>query len=961
MTGACEIPNEQLCDCCVGLGQQTPQAIVNRPALPAIAYRTGTYSTFNASMLAALSSPAYLPLGTLRTRDSSDFSIALIDAWAIALDILTFYQERFANEAFVRTALDQRSTIELARLVGYVPSPGVAASAVLAFTLSDAPGSPDDVLIPAGTRVQSVPGPGQKPQVFETSADLTAVIAGNAIPIRTTLAWQLSIGDTSTWIAGTSNNINVGDGLLFVGASNGQPSTGGPADFRYVRSAIADPASGNTQIFWDAPLSTVAGNADQAWLYVFRKKAALFGVQAPNPALLPQLKITTDDWSFVYDGNGVINLDASYPGLTPAGTSPTGQPAQMQWLVLTSPDVTAYLQISAASESNPNRYALSAKTSRLTLSTAAVIVGQLPKDFEKPILGFPEAANVTAAAQFGSPSTMGTVITEFHLRRFVDRVLGYFVGHTRSTTAYIQSSLLTPVAQPITIWTAATTYPLAAGMIVPVQGNAVSVVGGQQIVAAQAIGVLGKRVRLQVLASANATFAPAGSSASMKVTDNQVFLVDAYPPTRPTDGGAPLWSVLTTSNIAGALAISDDHVQLLPADKKDPVASEASLVSTVDVAGDVTTLGLKSALARIYDAKTVTINANAAEATHGETVQEILGSGDATNDALQFTLKQTPLTYVSAATGNGTQSTLQVWVNNLQWHEVPNLLSSGPADRVFVTRVNAAGNTVVQFGNGVQGARPPTGQSNIRGVYRKGIGSAGMVSAGQLSQLLDRPQGLKAALNPSAASGASDPASAAAIRASAPLPTLTLGRVVSLEDYQSFALAFAGVSKALATWTWFGGLRGVFLTIAGANGATLQADDPVVANLIQAIRAAGDPYVPLQVASFVPLLFQFSAQVRVDQANYDATQVLAQVWQNLNAAFAFDERSLAHSVVAGDIVEIIQQTPGVVALQLQALHLSGEAPGAVPAMLCAAGPAPPKGAQMLLLDPATQGAIGVWA
>ena len=66
-------------------------------------------------------------------------------------------------------------------------------------------------------------------------------------------------------------------------------------------------------------------------------------------------------------------------------------------------------------------------------------------------------------------------------------------------------------------------------------------------------------------------------------------------------------------------------------------------------------------------------------------------------------------------------------------------------------------------------------------------------------------------------------------------------------------------------------------------------------------------------------------------------------------------------MVASDIVEIIQQTPGVVTLQLQALHLSGEPPGAVPAVLCAAGPAPPKGAQMLLLDPATQGAIGVWA
>src|SRR5262249_37510222 len=146
----------------------------------------------------------------------------------------------FANEAFIRTAVDQRSTIELARLVGYVPSPGVAASAVLAFTLSDAPGSPDNVRIPAGTRVQSLPGPGEKPQVFETSADLTAMIGYNAIAAQTTIPWQLSPGDTGTWIAGTANKINVGDALLFISAPGGQPSPKGPADFAQVTAVTLE-------------------------------------------------------------------------------------------------------------------------------------------------------------------------------------------------------------------------------------------------------------------------------------------------------------------------------------------------------------------------------------------------------------------------------------------------------------------------------------------------------------------------------------------------------------------------------------------------------------------------------------------------------------------------------------------------------------------------------------------------
>jgi predicted phage baseplate assembly protein len=416
------------------------------------------------------------------------------------------------------------------------------------------------------------------------------------------------------------------------------------------------------------------------------------------------------------------------------------------------------------------------------------------------------------------------------------------------------------------------------------------------------------------------------------------------------------------AGISGTLIVSAGDVQLFPADKNDPYTSEAALVNATSVQGDITTLTLTNSLSRIYDATTVTVNANAVEATDGQTVHEILGSGDATNSALEFTLKQAPLTYVTSPTGNGSHSTLQVWVNNLQWQEVANLLSSGPADRVFVTRVNSQGNTIVQFGNGVQGARTPTGQSNIRAFYRKGIGIAGMVNAGQLSQALDRPQGLKSVVNPSAASGGADPASADDARASAPLPTLTIGRVVSLEDYQNFALAFAGIAKAVATWTWSGNLRGVFLTVAGENGATLQNSDPIVTNLIKALQSAGNPHIPLLVASYVPVLFQFTANVNVDTAEYDPKQVFARVWQNISAAFAFGQRQLAQAVVASEIVEIIQRTPGVIAVQLTALNLTGEPGGAsVPPVMCASGPLPPQGAQMLLLDPQTQGNIGAWS
>ena len=79
-------------------------------------------------MLARLSSSDYPALAALKTRDDDDFTVAFLDATAMVLDILTFYQERLANESYLRTAGQLRSLIELSRLIGYQPSSGVSAS-----------------------------------------------------------------------------------------------------------------------------------------------------------------------------------------------------------------------------------------------------------------------------------------------------------------------------------------------------------------------------------------------------------------------------------------------------------------------------------------------------------------------------------------------------------------------------------------------------------------------------------------------------------------------------------------------------------------------------------------------------------------------------------------------------------------------------------------------------------------
>src|SRR5437588_3423534 len=173
------------CGCCEGVQQLTPASIANRPGLNALAYRVGIHATFLETMRARLSSlsiplgelgpllgptddptqPVY-PLQTLTTRSLDDPSIALLDAWATVADVFSFYQERIANEGYLRTATERRSILELARLVGYRLRPGVASTVYLAYTVDENQAELADV--PPGSLSQSIPGPGEQPQSFET-------------------------------------------------------------------------------------------------------------------------------------------------------------------------------------------------------------------------------------------------------------------------------------------------------------------------------------------------------------------------------------------------------------------------------------------------------------------------------------------------------------------------------------------------------------------------------------------------------------------------------------------------------------------------------------------------------------------------------------------------------------------------------------------------------------------------
>jgi predicted phage baseplate assembly protein len=257
-----------------------------------------------------------------------------------------------------------------------------------------------------------------------------------------------------------------------------------------------------------------------------------------------------------------------------------------------------------------------------------------------------------------------------------------------------------------------------------------------------------------------------------------------------------------------------------------------------------------------YVRSTVTLNANVAEATHGESVTEILGSGDAARRAQRFMLKRPPLTYVaSAASATGSESTLEVRVDDVLWEGRPSLYGTDDGTRAFTVRHDDDGNATVIFGDGRQGARLPTGTANVIARYRSGIGLDGMVGAGRLTVLQTKPLGIRDATNPVAASGADDAETLADARDAAPVTVRTLGRVVSLDDYADFARTFAGVGKATASALWTGHERIVAVTIGSAAGQPVPESDVLRRNLAVAIAAARAPLEPFRVVTFQPLFF----------------------------------------------------------------------------------------------------------
>jgi predicted phage baseplate assembly protein len=1111
------------CGCCEGVEVLTPATIGNRPGLDAIEYRVGTHGTFLETMKARLAGSEFLSIASLKTRTTGDPSIALLDAWAMVGDVLTFYQQRIANEGYLRTATERRSVLELARLVGYSLRPGVAANAYLAYTLDKpiavpplierpdlAPAPPDPlVTIPEGSRAQSVPGPGELPQSFETSDDLEARFAWNNLQVRLNRPQKIDANTRVVYLKGLPL-LKPGDPILIIAS---------PPDLFRIETVTPDAANDRTKVTFrpwleiELPpepsvalidsVAAIAERSSEAERFgIVRtsksgrevlaildrlRRMALNGITAEElktaleKEVLPRLKelhqaaiagkfTRVEPWVRLIieeleiamlgrsrrrtevDGDGeaassVLDLTSVLKSLSKPPSIPPKAPEDLDRRVGRSlgmtTDVAPQLLISLKPELKPILYkawenvpvteapAFEAHVFKVRASvfghnaplepvrTNGVITSfkewdlQLPaptsvETIELVISREPEGGAFLASINVGSLSTPFTTLAqpvtnidfpaandkiEVRLERATDGTVTFDFRFARRLVAVRvvislqqaprSSSLRTDIAfqvdqptrnqngdivtrgrltitgtgamreEPRVLWLDAPYSDILPGSWVALEkpssifDTITSLPVDSTLVIARAtdvsersraeygISLKSTRLRLNTnwidptrgrdsMETIRGTGVFAGSERmefaeepiEEVISGNEIELDGLY------DGlESGRWLIIsgeraditggTESSASAAVAEAGVAIPGVP-------ATELAMLAAVEqrydksLRGDKTHTFLRLAndLAYSYKRNTVIVYGNVVNSTHGETRKEVLGSGNAGKSLQEFTLKQSPLTFVAAPNPDGVESTLQVRINDVLWHESDGLAELGPHDYRYVTRTDDENKTSVIFGTGEHGARLPTGSDNVSAVYRNGIGKGGNVRPDQITLLSTRPLGVKGVTNPMAASGGADRESRDQAKRNAPLAVTALDRLVSTPDYATFALTFAGIGKASAARLSDGQRRLVHLTVAGADDIPIEKTSDLYRNLNKALRDFGDPHQPVQIVLRAFLLLVIEARVRV-LPDYLFEKVEPKIRAALLDRFSFERRELGQDALLSDAMATIQSIEGV--------------------------------------------------
>lgn len=777
-----------------------PRRPANRPALSRIEYRVGEYPDMVEAMIRQIDREISLAAWTHRGAD--DPGIALLEGAAILGDILTFYQERYANEAFLRTATWRESITELVRLTGYRPAPALGGLGTLAVEVRGT----RPVVVPGRWPVKADLDGATRPTELETAAELLAWPhlsrfhlyrarhrAGSIVAGARTVELT-AVGGSA--VAGTlaSLNLRAGDTLMLLAAPPVWESAGTAFTTDQQSSQVLVVAEVRQVL--DRTLVTFTTEVERSWpapVTAYRLGRAFRHVGHAAPAtftsnILEGTKITgarqhtTAYLRHVYPGHDCANTsaDRNLPGVE----IPLDQEVRD---LLVGGSVIVETRIRSGSVVRP------------------LAVRRTITHLRHTSMGF---------AAWSGPVTML-------------RMGAAVVRHTGlSVEADIRDYRVHEVTSA-----ALTLRPQATGGTGPFSSgtDALWFYG----TAAEAAELAGRRLTL----------------------------------VRDTDAAAQTLTVVNARGDFSGGTVPQPWPVSFDAPPTFPREAFDEEVTTVSVLG------------------------NLVDVSEGKAVPtEVLGNGDARAVFQTFKLPKPPTYHLSPGATPPHVPELTVQVADRIWTRVPSLFGQPGDAEVYVVREDADGNGWVQFGDGLTGARLPSGVGNVAATLRTGAGSRGPLKPDTTPSPGQRIAEVTKLAMPEGVHGGTDREPGDRAREVAPGKVQGLDRLVSLADHETELLSIPGVVRVRARWDVVDAVPTVLLLVLLEQGRETE---------FEAVRATVASYQRCRGPNRFPLV--------VEQA------FLREVFLDLR--YGLDARFLREDVEAGIVAALAPRdapAPGTV-------------------------------------------------
>lgn len=729
-----------------------PKAIFNRPGLTEILYRIGTYADMREHMFDHLNKRAELAAWTHRGAD--DPGIALLEATAEVGDILTFYQQLYANEAYLRTADWVESVRELIQLTGYRLYPGVGSLAEFALTIKGG----QAVTVPEAFGFK-VPLAGQKQSAeFETSHELRAYPALSQFKL-----YQRRTG-------GGAISKNAGLNRLEIQAVNTHQDSASLAKLDLK-------AGDRLMIVPDAPALETQG--------------ASYADQDPMEILIVQkVERILDRVVIYFDGSLRVNRPSSITAY-PIGRS-------FRHFGYNAPNLTSVFNSTTRSVSQEK-----------TEFNRRMDIAQTAPSGQNNYYTSLAAIDIPLESEVNDLAAGGLLICEGMLK--IGSAAFKLFSVVRKIDTVIVDSLvwgnITSPASVINLTEKLVTNTSLSTPTIDVRKFRCHEVVGPKLTLRTPVewgkGALNS-AQLNVYANEETIKALKGRALLLQhqdgrlerhVVSEQAAVMAAYSATANSSDEARLYTITLT--------------QIPAFNGEDFDEAEPKII----------------------------VYGNLVKATQGKTETEVvLGSGDNRKTFQTFAIPKVPLTYLldqSQTPPPPQLPELNVYVNGVLWQPVDSFFNRQPKESIYVLRQDDEGKSWVQFGDGKNGARLPSGKNNVVAIYRTGVGANGAVETGEKVTASGKLIELGKIFMPAPAAGGDEAEDKENARVAAPGKMQSLGRLVSLADFEAEALALPGVQKARAAWEAPTGSMQLRLTVLSQKN-----DDSATETIRQAIQTA---------------------------------------------------------------------------------------------------------------------------